>query len=1118
MCATKTTSMIQAQCDDFNLAHQMYARVCAEETPMIIVMQSERRARMMQALMYALSKPKHRGMYFPSWETLPYEMQWPAPSIISQRMAVRHQFHLCQLQWVVMSCATLMAKLPPTEFIMKHHLSLNTGDPIDPQALKKDLISWGYVHDDETRNPGSFAMRGGMMDLFPAQSKHAFRIEFFDDTIETIRFKTHQDGQPLQSSIKTYAIHEANPDDHKAMLNRLMGLCPDEATRLAIAKKIEQKRLFPGYQYHLCLYHQALTSWLTLGQDACWTFDNGCDATMKKTHNDIVQTYQHSQDLPMLAPNHVFLPPKKCVNMIQKPACFNHKICAAPPSADLKSQWMEDKTWMSSKTTTDTTPHAIVLPNAAWLAKWHTAETPKLKKNGLYDWLNHDCQNETSLAFIVPLEYSMMINTTHALIGLDVLHPESTLQHAKPVSSPTQTFESLQMKPGDLIAHNTHGIGQFIGIESHDQNVLCVIAYADDDKIYLPADELDQITLIHQHGHGLPLSKLGSKKWHRQQVNAIKKMADSASHLLGLYGQRASVQRPLYTFNTTSWQSFLGDFPYEDTSDQKDATQHIMDDLTLCNKPMERLLCGDVGFGKTELAMRAAWLVAQSGKQVMMLAPTTILAQQHIKRFQHRFLNTELLVQDWIGAAATNQKRLHDIREGRVDIIIGTHGLLSQKVRFEHLGLLIIDEEQKFGVKQKEKVKAQYPEVDILSLSATPIPRTLHLSMSKVRDISLLASPPENRLDVLTSMYTLAEEDKIKEAISREIQRGGQVYVCYNKVQALPEMEKKLQKWFPDISIAVAHGQMEREKLTTVMRQFYLHHHDVLLSSSIIDSGLDHANANTIIVYRADLFGLSQLHQLRGRVGRGAQQGYAYFFVPEAMHMSKQAIQRMAALQRFQKLGSGFSLAMEDLEIRGTGNILGENQSGHIEQIGFQRYMALMQQTMDWLKNNPDAPLDPEKILSNQSNTSVYFDGPTLIPEDYICDPQLRLEWYANIARARSEATLEKIIGHMYQKFGRLPQPLVDLIEMASIRCMFIESCVHTIKVTPKHTCLTLHHPSEKAMTALIQLSMHAPHRHQLQPPDQWLIFTHDNVQGKTMHFDTLKAYLSDIAAIVCHT
>ncbi|MCC6276697.1 MAG: transcription-repair coupling factor, partial [Oligoflexia bacterium] len=654
-----------------------------------------------------------------------------------------------------------------------------------------------------------------------------------------------------------------------------------------------------------------------------------------------------------------------------------------------------------------------------------------------------------------------------------------------------QAFADLQ--PGDLVVHLLHGVGIYDGLKKITlqglENEFIQLRYKDGDKLYLPVYRAAQIQKYTGLGGQALLDKLGTQSWQKAKIKVKNALKDLASELLSLYSKRAASQGFAFSTPDQSFREFESTFPYDETPDQEKAIEDVIDDMVK-PRPMDRLVCGDVGFGKTEVAVRAAYKAAQDGKQTAVLVPTTVLAFQHSQTFTKRFSETGVRVEmiSRFVSPKNTKAILKDVAEGKVDILIGTHRLLSRDVHFKNLGLLVVDEEQRLGVTHKEKIKKLKTQIDVLTLSATPIPRTLNLSLMGIRDLSLISTPPMERMSTRTFISRYNSEI-IRKAIDNELQRGGQVFVVHNRVQSINEFASEIQKLVPAAKIRVGHGQMAEEDLEKVMVDFYNHEFDVLVSTTIIESGLDIPRANTMIIDRADTFGLSQLYQLRGRIGRSKERAYAYLLLPAHGQIDPTAQERLRIIQKYSELGSGFQIAHHDLELRGSGNILGDDQSGHISAVGYELYMDLLSQALQETKGEPvEEAIEPDINLKVQA----------LIPDTYIEDIRIRLMYYRMLGEIKGETDLDRIEEELVDRFGEIPEPVTNLFGIMLIRQTCKELGVRDISQGPKNLSLAFTNSTSASPEKMVQLVSKKGAKYQLTP-DQRLIVKIDQISWQSV-------------------
>ncbi|MDF1763900.1 MAG: transcription-repair coupling factor, partial [Oleibacter sp.] len=739
----------------------------------------------------------------------------------------------------------------------------------------------------------------------------------------------------------------------------------------------------------------------------------------------------------------------------------------------------------------------------------------RLTPQEVNNWPTFIEQTDTSQLYMTlgPLEQGTSIDNALFLITENELFGQRIRQTRRRQKQKTDSENIIrdlsELKEGSPVVHLDHGVGRYIGLQTLDAggqvNEFLVLSYSGNDKLYVPVSSLH---LISRYGgaemDAAPISKLGTDKWSNAKRKAIEKIRDTAAELLDIYARRQARKGFAFDAPDEDYQRFSAGFPYEETPDQQAAIEAVIGDM--CSlRPMDRLVCGDVGFGKTEVAMRAAFMAVQSGKQVAVLVPTTLLAQQHYQNFSDRFAEWPVKVDvlSRFNSAKETQAALNRMIEGKTDIVVGTHKLLQKDIKFDHLGLLIIDEEHRFGVSQKEKIKALRAEIDILTLTATPIPRTLNMAMASIRDLSIIATPPAKRLSVKT--FVRQQDDAtIKEAVLREILRGGQVYYLHNEVKSIDKIARELGEAIPEARVVVAHGQMSERELESVMGDFYHKRFNVLVCTTIIETGIDVPSANTIIIHRADKFGLAQLHQLRGRVGRSHHQAYAYLLTPP-QKITKDAEKRLEAISNAQDLGAGFMLATHDLEIRGAGELLGDEQSGQIETIGFTLYMEMLEQAVNAIRSGKEPSID----LTGNSGAEVNLHIPALIPSDYLPDVNSRLTLYKRIANAKDDHQLRELQVEMIDRFGLLPDQVKNLFRVTSLKLRLAPLGIAKLNVTDSHGRVEFSKETDINPFTLIKLVQTKPQTFKLE--DGHSLRFYGAMENIDQRFNTIDQILEDL-------
>ncbi|TKI07716.1 transcription-repair coupling factor [Martelella alba] len=997
----------------------------------------------------------------PDWETLPYDNFSPHQEIISDRLSTLYQLPGMERGIIILPINTLMQRVCPHSFLHGHALVMKKGQRLSRDRLRGQLEQAGYRAVDQVLEHGEFATRGALLDLYPMGSEEPYRIDFFDDEIDSLRIFDVDSQRTLQevARIDLLPAHEFPTDKAAIELFRSQWRELFEVRRDAenIYQQVSKGTLPAGIEYWQPLFFSeplpALFSYLPANTLLINTGD--LDTGAQRFWQDICQRYESrgvDPMRPLMAPETLWLRVDDLFGELK-----------AWPRVQMTGEALADK---SLNVNLD----YQVLPDLAVDAQ-SKAPLDKLRRfceqfdgrivfsvesEGRRETLQEllariklgprlidrlDKAEQAGSYLIIGASERGFIDNYHGIALIcegDLLGERVSRRrqdNRRTINADTLIRNLAELRPGQPVVHLEHGVGRYAGMTTLEAGGIkaeyLILNYAGDDKLYVPVSSLH---LISRYAGGTeenaPLHKLGGDAWTRARQKAAERVRDVAAELLDIYAQRAAKVGFAFRHNRENYQLFCEGFPFEPTPDQAQAINAVLGDM--CRPlAMDRLVCGDVGFGKTEVAMRAAFLAIENHKQVAVLVPTTLLAQQHFDNFRDRFANWPVRIEmiSRFRSAKDQAQVLEDTAEGKVDILIGTHKLLQNDIRWRDLGLLIVDEEHRFGVRHKERIKAMRADVDILTLTATPIPRTLNMAMSGMRDLSIIATPPARRLAVKTFVR---EYDSlvVREAILREVLRGGQVYYLYNDVENIEKAARRLQDLVPEARIAIGHGQMRERDLERVMNDFHHQRFNVLVCTTIIETGIDIANANTIIIERADHFGLAQLHQLRGRVGRSHHQAYAYLLTPPPKAMSQDAHKRLEAIASLEDLGAGFALATHDLEIRGAGELLGEDQSGQMETVGFSLYMELLESAVDALKAGREPSLED---LTNQQ-TDVELRMPALLPEDFIPDVNTRLSFYKRIASARDEREIEELKVELIDRFGRLPDPARHLLDIAVLR------------------------------------------------------------------------------------
>lgn len=1001
-------------------------------------------------------------IHFPDWETLPYDYFSPHQDIISARLTALHQIPRLEKGVIIAPMSTLIQRVCPRSYLDGALFLLAEHEKLNIESTRIHLEKAGYRCVPQVREHGEFAVRGSILDLYPMGSELPYRIDLFDDEIDSIRTFSPD----TQRSIEKVTRIELLPAKEFPLTTEAIELFRQQwrsqfsgnPLNCPLYQDISEGICAPGIEYYFPLFfHETATLFDYLPEKSLIVHVGDTHSKADEFWQDIRSRYdQHASDItrPLLTTQQLFIPTADLFSRIQQypqlralatPVISDHLnynfTTTVVPNLNVDHRAQQPlqalQTFLESYQgrilfCAETTGRREVLLQLFQSIRLH----PKPYAN----WSDFLADNERVGITVASLDEGLSLNDPAiTLIAESQLFGQRIMQRRRRKES-TQDTEAIIKDLTELqidapIVHIDHGVGRYRGLQTLHvgeqlTEFLC-IEYAEDTKLYVPVASLHLISRYSgtdpEHA---PLHKLGTEQWQRAKRKAAEQVRDVAAELLNIYAQReASVGHACKDIDE-QYFAFADAFPFEETPDQLHAIENVIADMK-STKPMDRLVCGDVGFGKTEVAMRAAFYAVQNGKQVALLVPTTLLAQQHYQNFLDRFSDwpIQIDVMSRFKTAKQQQEAIERLAQGKIDIIIGTHKLLQENTKFKALGLLIIDEEHRFGVQQKERLKALRHNIDILTLTATPIPRTLNMAFSGIRDLSLIATPPAKRLSVKTFVQEY-QDNIIQDAVSREILRGGQVYFLHNDVATIEKMARDLDKLVPEARIAIAHGQMRERELEQVMSDFYHRRFNVLVASTIIESGIDVPSANTIIINRADKFGLAQLHQLRGRVGRSHHQAYAYLLIASRKTLTADAEKRLDAISSLEDLGVGFTLATHDLEIRGAGELLGEGQSGNMQAVGFTLYMDLLSRAVDSLKQGKE----PELNALTYSGTEIDLQVPALIPEHYLADVHLRLQCYKRIATAKTSAELDEIQVEMIDRFGLLPDPTKTLFVLALLK------------------------------------------------------------------------------------
>ena len=1072
-------------------------------------------------------------LHLPDWETLPYDIFSPLPEIVSERVKSLAQLARIEHGVLLTPVATLMQKLAPRTHILANTLILKPGQTLRMEETRSRLETVGYQCVNQVLQHGEFAVRGSIVDLFPMGSNLPYRIELFDDEVESIRTFDAETQRSLEkvAEINLFPAREFPFDEEaiKRFRKAFRVHFPDASLHNPLYQDISKGIAPGGVEYYLPLFvEQTETLFDYLPRKTTVVLHGAIGTAAEALHAETRKRYEQRcnyVDKPPLPPELLFLAPSELhARLLERnqiailaeegEAAAGHACPPLPPVA------------LDGKQKQAAAPLLALMEEVggkllfvAETAGHREALLETLARHGIRPrvvdgWRQFLAADSGPCLVVAPMDHGLWLTDPRlAIVTQTQLSGEKAQQRRRRRSSAERSLEHVlrnleELEIGTPVVHQDHGVGRFLGLSKLTvggiETEFLALEYANHDKLYVPVSSLH---LIGRYSGAspdtAPLHKLGGEQWQRARRKALERARDVAAELLDIYAKRAARQGESFLAGDEDYAAFAAGFPFEETPDQEAAIQDVLRDLA-STQPTDRVICGDVGFGKTEVAMRAAFVAVQNGKQVAVLVPTTLLAQQHFQNFRDRFADWPIRVETlsrFIGRKQQGQW-VEDLAAGKIDILIGTHKLLQKDVRFKNLGLVIVDEEHRFGVGQKEHFKKLRSEVDFLTLTATPIPRTLNLAMSGLRDISIIATPPPNRHAIKTFVGEW-DDALIQEAMLREIKRGGQVYFLHNKIETMEKMARELAKLVPIASIRSAHGQMPERELESIMLDFYHQRFNVLLCTTIIESGIDVPSANTIVINRADLLGLAQLHQIRGRVGRSHHRAYAYLVTPPKSLMTADAVKRLEAIEATGDLGAGFLLSSHDLEIRGAGELLGEDQSGQIQEIGLSMYTDLLERAVKALQSGRKLELD---ALPHESGPEIDLQTPALIPDTYLGDVHTRLVLYKRIANAKSAEDLRNLQIEMIDRFGLLPPPAKVLFGITELKLRAEKIGIRKIEAGPGGGRILFHPNPDLDPLKVILLIQGQPRVYKLDGQDK-LRFTRS--------FDTPEAKLEFVGRLL---
>ena len=1031
---------------------------------------------------------------FPDWEVLPFDVFSPDPDIISGRLHVLHRLRRGERMLIVAPTRALAQRVPPRQFLDSRMLSISVGDRLQPEVFRSQLTDAGYAGVPNVREQGEFALRGSLFDLFALGSATPYRIDLFDDEVAEIR-KFDPASQRTTGRVEHIEIVPARefPMDGQSIArfrNAWHETFDVDVRRCPLYREVCDGHASPGVEFYLPLFFEGLDCLFDyLGGDTLLVTDQDThiaaeqfDLEVRKRH----ESFRHDLERPVLAPKALYLEVPRLFQRIKRFAevriggprhihvldtfelpDLRAEAARAEPARRLR-HFVKSAPGMRVLFIAESAGRREVLARFLERAGFETEHCPSFAA-----FIAGDARYAIALGHV---------EAGLASLGFAVIHEDQLFRDDGRIRErraaktrridPDQIIHNLtELGSGSPVVHVSHGVGRYRGLttmEAGGQTTeFLIIEYAEDAILYLPVTSLE---LVSRYSGGdpeqAPLSRLGSDQWQKTRKRAATRIRDMAVELLDLYARREVHAGEALPLAQDAMRELAATFAWELTPDQEKAIDETLADLAL-DKPTDRLVCGDVGFGKTEVAVRAAFQAALAGRQTVLLVPTTLLAQQHFETFSERYsdLGVTIEVVSRLRSGAELTQLMRDAARGKPDLIIGTHALLGRDWKFARLGLVMIDEEHRFGVRQKEALRKLRADVNVLSLTATPIPRTLNLALNGIRDLSIIATAPEHRLPV----RTFVREDNrrlVQEAVRRELGRGGQVFYLHNEVRTIEQSALELAGLVPEAHIGIGHGQMPKHELERTMREFAHRQTNVLVCSTIIESGIDIPNANTIIIERADKFGLAELHQLRGRVGRSNRQAYAYLLTPHPKSMTKDAVKRLEAIRDAGDLGVGFSLATHDLEIRGTGELLGKDQSGQIESIGYSMYLDMLGRAVDALRSGRV----PDTDLPVELGDEVLLGESALIPDDYLPDVQQRLILYKRIASQPDKSKLEDLRGEVRDRFGKLPTPLVNLFHAARLKLDAKPLGIRTLELGSGGGRIRFHQTADVNVDAMVAL------------------------------------------------
>ena len=1050
----------------------------------------------------------------PDWEVLPYDLFSPHPDITSQRLRTLFELPRVKAGCLIVAADVLMQRLPPRNYVQGRAFELAVGEPLELEPFRQRLIEAGYVSVSQVASPGEYAVRGSLFDVYPMGTSAPLRIDLFDNEIEAIR-RFDPDTQRSLDSLERIRLLPAreiplDPDSVREFRRRFRTRFEGDPTRTTIYRGVSEGIAPAGIEFYVPLFFdETATLFDYLPANAVLVHDAALPGALSKAWHDVEARYEdrrHDIERPVLPPAELFISPEEIDTRLAQFASITLNAFKADTDLQGGENIFNFPSSAPSELRIDAHAEHPFAPLDLFLNEFDgrvliAADSPG-RREVLQEMLRGHGYNIMPVAgwdAFAQGDTKLALTVAPALQGLTLTEPRIAVisegqlfgqrarqerqRRKRAAADPEAILRDLQdLNPGAPVVHQEYGVGRYVGLQVMDiagqSGEFLVLEYLDGDRVYVPVQSLHLVTRYTGAApESAPLHKLGTDQWARARRRAAEQVRDVAAELLDLYARRKAQQGLKLPLSEQDYQAFANAFPFDETEDQGEAIRAVLQDMQ-SDRPMDRIVCGDVGFGKTEVAMRAAFAAVEAGKQVAVLAPTTLLAQQHLTNFRDRFADWAVRVEalSRFGNSKETQATIEGIESGSVDIVVATHRLLHSHARFKDLGLIIVDEEHRFGVRDKERLQALRANVHVLTLTATPIPRTLNMALGGLRDLSLITTPPAERLAIKTFVIEW-HGPTLREAALRELRRGGQMYFVHNEVKTIEKLAAEVQELVPEASVRIGHGQMRERDLEQLMVDFYHRRFDLLVCTTIIESGIDVPTANTIMINRADRFGLAQLHQLRGRVGRSHHRAYAYLIAPPLKALAGDAAKRLEAIESMEDLGAGFVLATHDLEIRGAGELLGEQQSGQMTEIGLAMYLDMLEQAVKALKEGRKPSLD--KPLA--AETEVELRLPAFLPESYVMDVHVRLGLYKRIAAADTDTALDELNAEIYDRFGPLPPVAQNLLKVAKLKLTARAIGIRRLDLGPQGGTVTFEERNSLDPATVVGMIQKAPREYRLE-------------------------------------